>query len=142
MGNKQQRTATPLSKDIFEFTLTYTDSKFKSKADFIKRYEIKNTIGEGGQAYVKQAFDSVELEYVALKIFKKEQMNLFAVNAANLEYNIMNSLGHDNILKSKCYFEDSEYIIIVNELLSTDLKSLLQTMQAPLTEDYIKTIFH
>ena len=77
-------------------------------------------------------------EAVALKIFKKKSMSLFALNSANYEHSIMKQFDHPNILKTKSYFEDTEYIIIVYELLSSDLRALLVELQAPLAEIQIK----
>ena len=81
-------------------------------------------------------------EAVALKIFKKKSMSLFALNSANYEHSIMKQFDHPNILKTKSYFEDTEYIIIVYELLSSDLRALLVELQAPLAEIQIKDIFY
>ena len=68
-------------------------------------------------------------------------MSLFALNAANYEHSIMKQFDHPNILKTKAYFEDTEYIIIAYELLSTDLRALLVELLAPLVEIQIKKIF-
>ena len=96
----------------------------------------------GGQATVKEAIDGLDDDAVALKIFKKNKMNLFGLNAAYFEHSLANELNHDNILKSKGYFEDNEYIVIIYELLSSDLRSLLVELEAPLDESQIKDIFY
>ena len=69
-------------------------------------------------------------------------MNLFALNAANMEYHALSTLDHRNILKCKGYFEDTAYLIIVSELQSTDMQSLVTSLDAPMTESHVKTIFH
>lgn len=40
-----------------EFSMSFTESQFKSCYDFKKRFKIKSTIGYGGQAHVKEAID-------------------------------------------------------------------------------------
>ena len=81
-------------------------------------------------------------DVAALKIFRKRNMNLFALNAAHFEHFIMKSLDHENILSCKGYFEDNDYIIIIYELMSSDLRSLLVELDAPLSEPQVKKIFH
>lgn len=107
------------------------------------RYRVLSTLGKGGQAIVREAIDNETGESVALKIFKKCDMNFFGLNAAQFEYSVMGSLlDHDNILKTKCYFEDCDFIIIAQELMSSDLRSMLTELGAMLTENQIKNIFH
>jgi len=59
-------------------------------------------------------------------------MSLFGLNAAHNEYAIMNKMSHDNILKTLDFFEDSEYIIIVYELMISDLRAILLELKCPL----------
>ena len=96
-----------------EFSMSFTESQFPTCSDFKDRFLIKATIGKGGQAHVKEAMDLNSKENVALKIFKKKKMNLFGLNAAYFEHSIAKMLDHEHILKSKGYFEDNEYLIIV-----------------------------
>ena len=72
----------------------------------MSRFEIIKTIGKGGQAQVKEAFDLKSGENVALKIFKKKHMSLFALNSAMQEYSMMKRCQHENILQCKGFFED------------------------------------
>jgi len=53
-----------------------------------------------------------------------------------MEYSTVRSIQHENIIRSKDYFEDNDYIIIVYELMSSDLHSLLKltTGDEPLYE--------
>lgn len=53
------------------------------------KFEIKDSIGKGGQARVKDAVHVETREQVALKIFKKKTMNLFALSSAHMEHSIM-----------------------------------------------------
>jgi len=68
-------------------------------------------------------------------------MNLFGLNAAYFEHSIVKSLNHENILGSKSYFEDNEYLIIVADLMSSDLRALIVELNAPLMETQIRDIF-
>ena len=81
-------------------------------------------------------------EAVALKIFKKNDMSFFGLNAANYEHSIMKKFDHPNILSTKAYFEDVHYLVIVFELLSSDLRTVLQELDAPLDEFQVKSIFY
>ena len=69
-------------------------------------------------------------------------MTLFALDSAYFEYSVVKSLNHKYILKTKGFFEDMDYLIIISELLSTDLRSLLVELQAPLTENKIRELFY
>ena len=64
-------------------------------------------------------------ETVAVKVYKKKNMNIFALNSAYFEHSMMKDLDHPNILKSTSYFEDANYIAIVQELMSADLRTIL-----------------
>ena len=59
-------------------------------------------------------------------------MSLFALNAAHNEYSLMKSYKHSNILETKGLFEDTEYIIIVYELMSSDLRAILSEINESL----------
>ena len=125
-----------------EYRINFKMSELKSCTAFKERFRVNKTIGLGGQAYVKEAFDLEKNEPVAIKIFKKRRMSLFALDAAHLEYSVVKSFNHKNILKAKGFFEDTDNLIIIYELLSTDLRTLLVELEAPLTESKIKEIFY
>ena len=63
---------------------------------------------------MKQAIDRESREVVALKIFKKKGMSVFSLNAAHDEYSIIKSLDHANIVQTRGFFEDTNFIIMVN----------------------------
>lgn len=128
-------------KSSEEFKLSFMESNFKSSDDFKSSFRIKQTIGVGGQAHVKEALDTKSKEKVALKIFKKRKLNFFGLNSAHFEYSIVKELDHPNILSSKGFYEDSDYLCIVSELMSSDLRALLVELEAPMTETQIKYIF-
>merc|ERR1712127_726786 len=103
-------------KQSQQFTVSYNASDIKSCYDLKKKYQVHKTIGFGGQATVKEAIDMEQNDAVAMKIFKKKNMNLFGLNAAYFENSIVKTLDHENIIKTKGFFEDSEFIIIFYEL--------------------------
>ena len=121
--------------------MDFTESDFKTCNEFKKRFKIKSTIGFGGQAHVKEAFDLDKGENVALKILKKKDMNLFGLNAAYLEHSLVKTFDHENILASKAYFEDNEYVIIVSQLMSSDMRDMIVELNSPISECQIKIIF-
>lgn len=87
---------------------------------------------------MKEAIDMETNEKVALKIFKKNQMNVHGLNAAYFEHSMMKKLQHKNILACRGYFEDSDYLILVLDILSSDLRALLVELNAPMNETQIK----
>ena len=118
------------ASDNPEFTISYNASDIKSCHELKKRYQIHKTIGQGGQASVKEAIDVEMDDTVAMKVFRKKNMNLFAHNAAYFEHSTTKKLDHENIIKTKGFFEDADFIIIFYELLSSDLRSLLVELDA------------
>ena len=52
--------------------------QFRSKKEFIQRYQDKGVIKRGGQAYIRRAFDNVNGRKVALKIYKKRELNQYS----------------------------------------------------------------
>jgi len=75
-----------------EYHINFNMSQLKSSGEFQKRFQVKQTIGLGGQAYVKEALDCETGESVAIKIFKKRKMTLFALESAYYEYQVVKSL--------------------------------------------------
>lgn len=69
-----------------------------------------------------------------MKIFKKRKMNLFALDSAHFESTVVQSLHHKNIIKTKGFFEDTDHIIIIYDLLSMDLRALLVELEGPMAE--------
>ena len=68
-------------------------------------------------------------------------MSINALDSAYAEYALIKCIEHENIVRSKGYYEDNDYIIIVFELMSSDLRSILEDVEEPMDELYIKTIF-
>ena len=77
------------TKSSRDYTICYMESDFISCHDFKSRYEVYSTIGSGGQASVMEAIDKEMEDSVALKVFKKKNMDFSAVNAAHFEYSMM-----------------------------------------------------
>ena len=69
-------------------------------------------------------------------------MSLFALNSAVQEYSMMKKCQHSNVLKCLGYFEDLENMVIVYELMDSDIRSLLVELDFKLKEDQIKQIFY
>ena len=125
-----------------EYTLRYLYSNYKTSSEFKERYKINQTIGEGGQALVKEGVDLLTDKEVAMKIFKKRRLNLFGLSSAYLESSLTKQLGHPNILKRKAFYEDNDYVCIVFELMASDLRQFLIEHEAPMSEIVIKEIFY
>ena len=53
----------------------------------------------------------------------------------------MTQLDHPNIVRCSGFFEDTDYVIIIFELMSSDVRSLLVELKTPLGEHQIKDIF-
>lgn len=61
-------------------------------------------------------------------------MNLFSLNAAYFEYSLLKVLNHENLLLISGYYEDNDYLIIMTELMSSDLRALIVEFNSPLSE--------
>ena len=84
---------------------------------------------------MKEAFDTVSQEPVAFKIFNKKTMSLFALNASRQEYSLMKQYEHPNILKARDFFEDTDNLVIVCDLMCSDVRSLLDELSHALEEN-------
>lgn len=67
-------------------------------------------------------------------------MNFFALHAAYFEHSLVKELDHESILGYKGYYEDSDYLIIVSELMSSDLRALISELKDQMAESQIKDI--
>ena len=72
---------------------------------------------------------------MALKVFKKKYMTPIALESAYLERSIMEKFEHANILKLKDFYEDTDYMILVCELMSSDIRGVLQELVSKLAEN-------
>ena len=70
-------------------------------------------------------------------------MDAFLLDAAYLEKSLMDQLGkHQNILCCDAYYEDSDYILFVSELMDKDVRDIMNDLNVPLKEHHAKSIVH
>lgn len=93
-------------------------------------------IGRGGQAYVKEAIDLQSHQHVAIKIYKKSKMTLDDLNAAHAENQITKNLESSSLLRRIGFFEDTQYLCIIFELMQLNLRRLLS--RENLTKDVLE----
>lgn len=86
---------------------------------------MESTIGVGGQAQVQQATDRMTGDKVAVKIFRKRKMNFVDLVSAYREHDLMKRMDREVIQSPLAYFECTRYILIVYELMASDVRSLL-----------------
>lgn len=129
---------TELSDD---YSIDFVESEYKSYFDLKQKYKVLDTIGQGGQASVRQAYDMASKEPVAFKIFSKRKMSFLTLDAAHKEHQVIKSLSHPNIIEAKDFYEDNDHLVIINELMSSDIRSMLVELTSALAEDQIKKIF-
>lgn len=68
-------------------------------------------------------------------------MNLQSLNSAHSEYDIMQKLDHARIIQIKGFFEDCNYVIMVYELMTGDMRALLSEIGGHITEQTSRSIF-
>ena len=54
----------------------------------------------------------------------------------------MKQIEHPNIIVMMDFFEDTKYLIMVEKLMSFDMRSLLVELKTALVEKQIKNIFY
>ena len=82
-------------------------------------------IGEGGQATVWSAQDRITKQNVAIKKFKKKDMDFKRLQNTYKERDIQASLNHQNILKERCYFENNNYACMVFDRMDKDVRDYM-----------------
>ena len=86
---------------------------------FFDFYEIiDEEIGEGKFGVVKLGLHKKTKAKVAIKIIKKESMNLMDMELVRSEIDIMKLCRHPNVIRLLDHFENAEYIFIVMEYLA------------------------
>ncbi len=113
-------------KDVAKF---WTGSLRKAIGyeNFFDSYEMLDEIGEGKFGLVKLGVHYKTKERVAIKIIKKEAMNINDLELVKGEIDIMKLCRHPNVVRLLDHFENSEFIFIVMEYLSGgDLGNYLQ----------------
>ena len=92
-----------------------------------------STIRHGTQGSVKLLFDKHDNRHQAVKIYKKRKMDAFNLDAAYFEKSLMDQLGkHDNILNCESFYEDSDYILFIMDLMDKDMRDVINDMNVPL----------
>lgn len=86
--------------------------------DLPKRYELLSLLGEGAFSQVYKAWDSVNSQYVAIKIVNK--LNLTSKQLRNItqEISIMKQINHPNILKLLDSYESFSNYFLVLEFIN------------------------
>ncbi len=103
--------------------------------NFFDSYEMLDEIGEGKFGLVKLGVHYKTKERVAIKIIKKESMNISDLELVKGEIDIMKLCRHPNVVRLLDHFENSEYIFAVMEYLSGgDLGNHLQVKNFQFTE--------
>ena len=69
-------------------------------------------------------------------------MNFFGLNSAYFEHSMVKELQHQHILHTKGYYEDQDYLIMVFELMTSDMRGLITEFSAPMEENQIKELFY
>lgn len=72
---------------------------------------------------------------MALKIYDKKLLSLQNLKEAYNEYDILKSLKSPNVIRTYGYYEDTDYVIIVQELMTMDLRMLLTKIETLLPEE-------
>lgn len=107
----------------------YDDYIIKSGEKFEDRYEIDSLIGKGSFGQVVKAFDTLENEYVAIKIIKNKRPFLQQAQIEVRLLDLMNQHDHEfssYIVRLKGNFMHRNHLCLVFELLSYNLYDLLR----------------
>lgn len=88
------------------------------------------------------AIELLSYQDVAIKVFKKRNMNTACWITAHFEYDIMRRLEHPNIVSVEDFFEDHHYICFAMEKMDQDLRSYLCNAGRILPEDQVRNFFH
>ena len=103
--------------------------------NFFDSYEMLDEIGEGKFGLVKLGVHYKTKERVAIKIIKKDGMNVSDLELVKGEIDIMKLCRQQNVVRLLDHFENSEFIFIVMEYLSGgDLGNHLQVKNFQFTE--------
>lgn len=98
-------------------------------------------IGEGGQATVWSALDRLYRRKVAVKKFKKKDMDFKRLENAYNERKLMREVDHENVLKETSYFENNNYICMVSEQMDCDVRDKKTKMRDLMNENQARDIF-
>lgn len=114
--------------------------KLSALTDF---YEVGAFLGKGKYGVVRRATHKRTKEEVAVKMIKKAELNNRDLELLKREIEVIKVLQHPSIIRFYDIFEDSEYIVIIMELLlGGDLFTYLHSRKFIISEDRAREIIH
>lgn len=112
-------------------------------SDLTDYYELGMPLGKGKFGMVREGTHKQSGEKVAVKIIKKSKLSVEKLALAKREIEIMKVCQHLNIISLLDYFENSDYIYIVLELLrGGDLYEYLERREFKISESRARNIIH
>jgi len=150
----QTKKSTELPKSIIDHYAKYKNTKsnlqkklvMNSTFEIDAKYEIIDAVGQGAYGIVVAARDktiqSKEKSYLAIKKIEKAFEHKIFTKRTIRELKILRLLQHENIVGIKDIFlprsrEEFDDIYICNELMETDLSSIVKSPQ-PLSDEHIQ----
>lgn len=86
--------------------------------NFKQQFIINDEIMDFNDVYeVKQAYDTLDKEKCAIKVYKKMKLNKTIFNEIHNEVKILQKLKHENIINFKSFYEDEKNLYVITELL-------------------------
>jgi hypothetical protein len=116
-------------------------NNFCETKETINNYKIIEFIGQGKFSVVHRGIRIDNHNEVAVKIIRKTKMEDVDLECTRREVSILQITEHPHIIKMKSFYENYEYIYIIQELFpSTDLFDYLQNHEFNIAEDSAKII--
>jgi serine/threonine protein kinase len=81
------------------------------------RYSLGEKLGEGGYSIVKEGFNKVTNEKVAVKIITRKGLKPDEVVALKKEIRILQALDHENIVRAVDFFDEADNFYVVMECI-------------------------
>ena len=91
---------------------------------------------------VMKGFDELEQNLVAFKMYLKPQMNEYELAAARDEYEMIRRLNHENVIEITDKHEDDEFLYLVMDLMTDDLRNVMLGCDMPFDEATARKLFH
>ena len=109
---------------------------------FNKRYSVEESaIQSYGNVSLRRGFDRVSGRHVAIKCFSLKTMSCNQICSAHLEKKLMMRLKHPNIMGLVDFHQDSKSVCLVMDLMTDDLRNVVNVTNYPLEEDFARIIF-
>lgn len=96
------------------------------KTTFLEDFEVRETIGSGSFGIVKTGINKSTRIGCAIKIVAKSNMDQIDLNKIYREIEITSWISHPNVTSLLDYYEDSDYLYLVFDLLDGDLLQFIQ----------------